>query len=256
MVRGDLIIATIGVACVLGGCARTVVVPPSWSSVPNGEAMADAYPGFASWIDVSGWAQLRCRSDLLGNLAECRAVKADPAGLGFDRAALSLTPRFKLNPLQRDGEVGKSSVEFTVRFLLPPEESIVPWAGPEPSEEVMALAQVAASRIVESGDDTATGILSDLDVDADRVAVVTRMVERLSADYAARRIESTALMLARSANLTQLRALSEGRRPPGPIPSQATVEAAGPELEALQREFAAELRGVYCARFACSPPSS
>ncbi|KQY85004.1 hypothetical protein ASD25_08395 [Brevundimonas sp. Root1423] len=235
----------------LGGCAQTVIVDPSWSSIPDGEAMSDAYPGFASWIGVSGWAQVRCRGDLLGNLAECRVIKAVPAGLGFDRAALALTPRFKMNPRQENGEVEKSSVEFTVRFLLPPEEPIVPWTGSEPSAETMALARIAASRMAETRGGPATRILADLDVDADRIEPVTAMVERVSTEYAARSPETGALMLARTGNLDQLRALAEGRRPPGPIPSREAIEAASAESEALGREFGQRLRERYCARYAC-----
>jgi hypothetical protein len=251
MVRGDLTGFALAVGLALGGCAQTVIVDPSWSSIPDGEAMSDAYPGFASVIGVSGWAQVQCRSDLIGNLAECRAVKAVPAGLGFDRAALALTPRFKLNPRQENGEVEKSSVEFTVRFLLPPEEPITPWTGPEPSAEALALARLAASRMSEMRRGPAAEILADLDVDADRIEPVTAIVERLSTEYSAQSPESGALMLARTGTLEQLRALSEGRRPPGPIPSQEAIEAAGPEIEALGREFGERLRERYCARYAC-----
>lgn len=251
MVRRHLTLSALAVALALGGCAQTVIVDPSWSSIPDAEAMGDVYPGLASVIGVAGRAQVRCRSDLIGNLAECRVIKAVPAGLGFDRAALALTPRFRLNPRQENGEAEKSSVEFAVRFALPPEEPITPWTGPEPSAEALALARIAASRMSETQRGPGAEILADLDVDTDRIEAVTAMVERLGAEYLARSPDSAALMLARTGTLAQLRAMSEGRRPPGPIPSREAIKAASPEIEALGREFGRELRERYCARYAC-----
>ncbi len=165
-----------------------------------------------------------------------------------------MTPRFTLNPLQVDGAVEKSTVEFTVRFTAPPEEeAIPPWTGPEPSEESLSLARVAASRMSALMGDPASEILAELDVDADRVEPVTRMVERVSAAFEGRRIESAALMLARTGDTAQLEALAEGRLPPGSIPSEQAVQAASPEMAAAYRDFERQLREVYCARYACAP---
>ncbi|MGZ9113444.1 MAG: hypothetical protein ACXW3K_02380 [Brevundimonas sp.] len=257
MVRGNLILAAlVSAACSLGACAPSIVINPSWSSIPDGDAMSDAYPGFASLIGVGGSAQIRCRSDLIGNLAECESIKAVPAGMGFDRAALSLTPRFKLNPRQEDGEVEKSSVQFTVRFALPPEEPIAAWAGAAPSDEALRLARTAASLRVETTGDPSREILDNLDLDPDRIGVVTGMIERTVTEYSDRHVGAAALMLARTASEPQLRAMAQGRRPPGPIPSRDAMEAAGPELEILSQEFGARLRELYCARYACPAAGS
>lgn len=242
-----LIAGTMFVA--LGGCAGTTIINPSWASLPDAEAMGDAYPGFATAAGLTGSARVQCRSDLEGRLANCRAVKATPAGLGFDRAGLSLTPRFRLTPRQEAGEATKASVIFSIRFLLPDDATPEPWAGETPSAAALGLARTLASRTVEAG--AAAPDPAELDVDEDRRAAVMDMIRRVDAEFLSRATEATALMYARTGTMAQLEAMVAGRRPPGSIPAEAVIEAASPELQTLSTARRTRLREVYCARYAC-----
>ena len=114
---------------------------PSWAAMPDGEAMAEAYPVFAYMAELDGDVILQCGIAADSTLSLCRAVEARPAGLGFDRAGLSVASLFRANPARVDGETVPSQVRFAVRFRMPALEWAPPWTGPEPTPEHLAAAR-------------------------------------------------------------------------------------------------------------------
>lgn len=124
----------------------SVITTPNWASIPSGEDMAAAYPEFANAIGQDGDVTLRCAALASGSLERCEIVETTPVGLGFDRAGLSLSSRFRVSPLQVDGEEAKSIVQFTIRFRARPFDPVLPWTGPEPD-----AAHLAATRTMIDG---------------------------------------------------------------------------------------------------------
>lgn len=238
-------------AGLLAGCATPMIENPSWSRIPDGHDMGDAYPLFALMIGSGGTAVLNCMALPDGALADCRVVQASPSGLGFDRAALSLTPRFRINPRLEDGVSSKSRVQFPIRFRLPPEENepIPPWTGPEPNRAVVdALKPMAAFLIDASSREE----MSDpLDVDEDRKAFVENLMEVIEADLRDQSIDAMAVTLARLVTPEQAEALIAGGMPPGRPPSEEEMMAAGDRMEEIGAEYDRRLRAGYCARYEC-----
>lgn len=239
--------AALGLTMLLGGCASGVVLDPAWTSIPSGESMGDAYPEFASIIDIEGAATLRCTVALEGRLANCRVRDVAPVGLGFDRAALALTPQFQIQPRQVDGEAAKSGVQFTVRFTLEPDVVPAPWAGAEPSEERLALARVVTRRF-----NWPPVVPSELDVDPDRQAEVAAIVAQVDDELRAQGAEAAALSMARLLSDDQLRMLSVGQRRPPPPTDIPLFQSANDRFIALANTRAARIRDLYCARRDCS----
>jgi len=225
------------------------IVDPTWATIPDGAAMADAYPEFASMVLLEGDVNLGCRVAPDGTLSLCRVNTAVPAGLGFDRAALSLTPRFRVNPRQVDGETAKSSVRFTIRFRMEPEETPLPWRGAEPSpEHLAAVAAVVKDRLAtESEVDLET---LDLQVDPDledRLRAIVLQVDREMRDQ---REQAAVLAFARLLSPAQLADIEAGRPWP-PRPSDSALKSAGDVAKQVSDKTQDRLRQLYCAEFEC-----
>lgn len=246
-------LATLAVsgALALAGCATPVIENPSWSRLPDGDDMADAYPMFASLLGVDGAARLSCVAQPDGTLADCRAVDVSPAGLGFDRAALTLTPRFVVSPRQQDGVSQKSRVTFNVRFRLPAEdEGPAPWTGPEPDPATIELLTPMATFMFEESLREQTS--QPFDVDPDRVDFVRNLVTTTGEDLRDQSITSMALALARLLTPEQIEALAARRRPPGEFPTEDQVMAASDEAYQVELEFTRRVRAGYCSRYECA----
>lgn len=240
--------AVLGLTILLGGCASNVVLDPAWTSIPSGESMGDAYPEFASIIEIEGAATLRCTVALEGRLANCRVRDVAPTGLGFDRAALALTPQFQIQPRQVDGEPAKSQVQFTVRFALEPDIIPTPWAGAEPTEERLALARaVVIRRFSWPRVDP-----SELDVDPDRQAEVAAIIAQADDELRTEAAEAAALSMARLLSDDQLRMLSVGQRRPPPPTDIPLFQSANDRFIALTNVRLTRIRDLYCARWDCS----
>lgn len=53
-------------------------------------------------------------------MTSCVIIEESPAGYGFGSAALKLSSRFKLKPMERDGvPVSGGTIKIPMRFYLP-----------------------------------------------------------------------------------------------------------------------------------------
>lgn len=76
----------------------TMVDDPVWAAAPTFDDLAAAYP--AAGHGVEGYVAAHCKVDRSGPrtglLQQCQAIKEAPHDQGFAKAALSLTPRFRI----------------------------------------------------------------------------------------------------------------------------------------------------------------
>ena len=96
-----------------------VITNPSWSRQPSADQMMRAYPQRAIIDGVAGSASLNCLVLPNGAVADCNVARETPGGYGFGRAALGLSPHFRVNPRTVDGAVEGSRVNIGLRFNLP-----------------------------------------------------------------------------------------------------------------------------------------
>lgn len=244
----SILAASLAALC-LGGCAT--VVPASWKVVPDGDAMADAYPGFAAHAGIGGRASMICQSGIDGRLSACRVEKVAPPGLGFDVAALKLTDRFESNPQTRDGVAKSSEISFRVNFTLPPVETVLPWEGAEPSPEALTLAREIAPRFTPDLRQGPRAISLD-GLDADRVEAVQTMIDGIEREFRPEAVEAIATTMARTVSPEALRGLALGQRPKRPDLSDEQLERAGDKARALSLRVNERLNAAYCAAYGCS----
>lgn len=66
-----------------------------------------------------GRAVIACQVSVQGGLRACSVESESPAGAGFGRAAIALTPQFLMKPATRDGQPVVGSVRIPVVFPTP-----------------------------------------------------------------------------------------------------------------------------------------
>ncbi|THD53711.1 TonB family protein [Phenylobacterium sp.] len=103
----------------------TMVDDPVWTAAPNFDDLAAAYP--ATGGGAEGYVAAHCKVDRAGPkaglLQQCGAIKEAPHDAGFAKAALSLTPKFRIAPeaLARAPHGADLWVDVPIR-LPPPAE--------------------------------------------------------------------------------------------------------------------------------------
>lgn len=100
--------------------AVVMIDNPVWAAAASFDDLAHAYPAKAGGVD--GYVAAHCQVDRegrsAGSLHFCTVIKEAPTGRGFDQAALSLMPKFRLLPaaLARAPKGPPLWVDVPVRF--------------------------------------------------------------------------------------------------------------------------------------------
>jgi TonB family protein len=111
-----------------------VIGKPHWARLPEASSMAAAYPPAAVAAHVlSGHVTLSCMVGTAGRLSDCSVERQDPAGMGFDKAALALSTDFQVSIWTSEGlpTVG-GRIGVPLRYDYPAEEPASPPAAPPP----------------------------------------------------------------------------------------------------------------------------
>jgi TonB family protein len=114
------LLSTAGAAAAWAAGAPVPNVIPDWLERPNGADITWAYPAAAVAAKLEGRATLACRIDGQGRLNACQVVGEAPMAAGFGQAALMLSTRFQMKPIDRNGRSTKgANVRIPIRFMLP-----------------------------------------------------------------------------------------------------------------------------------------
>lgn len=251
----------VGVMLLAGGASAqnppppAMVTNPSWASRPDAEAMGEAYPNFAVNAAIDGDVTLRCRARIDGGLDLCEVMRASPTGLGFDRAGLSLSRLFRINPREVDGQDTKTQVQFTIRFRAAPFEPSPPWTGPEPDPAHVANVRLMLPTMAPRIEREFAAALEETDVDADRLEKVRAILVQVRAEFEERDKDAVALAMARLVTPEDLERYRSGGGSP-PEPSEDDFIRAADRAEALMNEATERRRSLYCAQFDCPTLSS
>ena len=144
---------------------------PKWLSAPSADQAAAAYP---AGRDRGGEVSLLCELNSDGGLKNCETQSEAPQGLGFARAAKSLTPLFKADLSAVAGiKLSRVLIVVPIRFAAPAERTaphalVDPdWIGAPPARE---LSDAFPAKAVQAGAVTGRAVL---DCTADRHGLMT-----------------------------------------------------------------------------------
>ena len=112
------ILAGLAALVVCGPCLAEETARPvkasDYRKIPTGNEAGRWYPDRAQRMEVDGKVVLDCRVTREGLLEDCNVKSETPPEYDFARAALKLTPLFKLKPPTR-----KEKAAGVVRRLIP-----------------------------------------------------------------------------------------------------------------------------------------
>lgn len=246
---GVLALSTTLVAVAAGAQER---IDARWATKPDDEAMFEAYPAFALMAGIDGDVTLLCGVAPDGVLSLCRAVAASPAGLGFDRAGLSLASLFRASQARLDDVAVPGSIQFTIRFRMGEQEALLPWTEAEPTPEHLAAARTFVEQLEswKVRDDGQTFETMNLDVDPAQEPAVRAIVLAVKAELLEQEIAAGSLMIARLLTPEQLaEAMAGGEQPDVPDERQDRASDAWWQMTYDSSE---RLKQLYCAQFDCS----
>ncbi len=102
-----------------GGALALSCTSPDWREKPTSEQLISAWPPDALKNHQSGKAEIGCALSAQGTLHDCVVISENPPNLGFGRAAISVSPKFQMNPKMCDGQPVESKVTIPVSFSTP-----------------------------------------------------------------------------------------------------------------------------------------
>lgn len=228
-----------------GAAPVAATADPTWIKPiePTGRTI------FADFIGLPGQVTLDCLLPTFGIPEDCKIVSAVPEGAGYERLAVGAASTGRMSPKLVNGRPTPVRVRIKLSFPVAPD--FPPYAGPEPSEEAIALARPIAEERVRR---QASGRIV-ADVAPDRQVVVQSWIDELLPPNPEAEIEKMSLQLARVLSLEQMRNINAGRSPGGVLPDFRTLNGAqfpDPNLIAA----AEELRRRYCGLYDCRDPNS
>ena len=95
---------------------ENLVRDPKWRLEPVGEDFSRAYPPKAK---TSGQGDLNCMVTDKGGLTDCIVTDVAPLGAGFGEAILMLAPRYRMEPLGKNGApVAGRPIKIPIRFIV------------------------------------------------------------------------------------------------------------------------------------------
>lgn len=242
--------------------AAATIDRPEWTEEPSVALRWAAYPGAAKVMGVGGWAQLKCKVDGLGLLADCAVTMERPAGLGFGAAALSLTPRFRLAPRQMVQGAAGETVAVTALFPALPTPDAPAGAArstakslttarllvAEDADKAKTLGQAAFDRML-----SAAGGASPPAVTAEAAAALDKAFE----DWLPTMLEFSAVAYAEAYTEEQMRELLAFRRSPAGrawVSRQAQLNTAvAARMTAIGEDAMLQARKVFCEKRPCEP---
>jgi hypothetical protein len=144
---------------------------PKWLSAPSADQAAAAYP---AGRDRAGEVSLLCELKSDGGLKNCETQSEAPQGMGFARAAKSLTPLFKVDLSTLAGtKLSRVLITVPVRFPAPAERA-APQAAADPdwigSPPAQALSSAFPAKAAQAGAATGRAVL---ECTADRHGLMT-----------------------------------------------------------------------------------
>ncbi|HVI31583.1 TonB family protein [Phenylobacterium sp.] len=123
---------------------------PRWVEQPESSAFGVRRPQIANALGLRSAVRLTCRVTAEGLLEACQPVAETPAGLGFREAAIDLTRRYRLSPLQvSQGAQGETVTVDQFTWSSPPPTEFA--ALPPRSESAQALARTLMQTPAEAG---------------------------------------------------------------------------------------------------------
>ncbi|CAN5120601.1 hypothetical protein BH11PSE2_BH11PSE2_14650 [soil metagenome] len=96
--------------------ATNTISDGDWVTIPD---IGNHYPEAALLEGAEGTAELQCNVTVEGSLEACVVTAESPAELGFGKAALEMSPQFRVKPVAKNGEeLSGKSVAVPVKFTL------------------------------------------------------------------------------------------------------------------------------------------
>lgn len=95
---------------------KTGETPPDWLRKPSPSDLVAVWPTDAFKKRKGGKAVVGCKVSERGVLLDCVVIDESPAGSGFGKAAIALTPQLLFKPAMKDGVPVESGVRFPVNF--------------------------------------------------------------------------------------------------------------------------------------------
>jgi TonB family protein len=225
-----------------------VLIPPRWAENAGPADVEIRAPRFATLAGIAGRVRLDCRVTIMGTAEDCRVVNAEPQGLGFDRSALAQTSDLRFAPASRGGQAVAARVTFALSFPVdgwPDQVDVSAWR--RPSDEALEPMRPIAKALVQMGE-AREGAWQ---VDPDRDAVVSGLVQDLDRELHAERVEGLALSLARSLTPVEARRILSAESPLDALAALDQVHRLAPESQNGSGRFRTMLRERYCAVYEC-----
>jgi len=225
-------------------------VPARWAEPPWEEEDPNAQPQplFATIAGIGGRVKLDCLVTLAGRATDCVVVEAAPLGLGFERIAQARSSRLRFIPASRDGAPEEARATFTVNFPVDGwPDRVDAGAWPQPPESAITAMRPVAEVLARQNE----AVKSDWQVDADRKAVVNKLVEEIDQSQREERILTLAIALARAVTEDEAQLLVDATDYESIQHLWDRVFAASPEGQNETGHSRQMMRDRYCAIYQC-----